>query len=130
MGTTKKTVEDRLIDRLDGLFHLLSIPDHDWVVLSILELDDFQLASRLSFFLWGSIPDEPLLELAAQNKLRQPEVLRTQIHRMMNNHKLKRFADAHQGEYGRVVYDLKGQFGVDPDVLRERFAFYFEAFDL
>ncbi len=57
-------------------------------------LDDFQLASRLSFFLWGSIPDETLLDLAAEKKLRQPKVLRAQAQRMMNDPKLKRFADA------------------------------------
>jgi len=38
------------------------------------------------------------------------------------------FVDSHKGEYGRVVYDLKGQFGVDPNQLRERFDFYFQAF--
>ncbi len=42
---------------------------------------------------------------------------------------LQRFVDDHpRGKYGRVVYDLKGDFGVDPDALRERFAFYFGRF--
>ncbi|MEH6584113.1 MAG: sulfotransferase [Halioglobus sp.] len=41
---------------------------------------------------------------------------------------LGQFVDAHKGNYGRVIYDLKGQFGVDPDELRKRFSFYFEAF--
>ena len=41
---------------------------------------------------------------------------------------LSQFVDDHQGEYGRVVYDLEGQFGVKPDELRKRFDFYFEAF--
>lgn len=41
---------------------------------------------------------------------------------------LTQFVDVHKDDYGRVVYDLKGQFGVDPDQLRERFAFYFDAF--
>jgi hypothetical protein len=41
---------------------------------------------------------------------------------------LSDFVDEHKGEYGRVVYDLQGQFGVDPDALRERFSFYYEAF--
>ena len=44
---------------------------------------------------------------------------------------LKRFLDDNQrGKYGRVVYDLKGDFGIDPDALRERFSFYFEAFPI
>lgn len=41
---------------------------------------------------------------------------------------LSHFVDEHKDEYGHVVYDLKGQFGVDPEALRERFSFYYEAF--
>jgi Sulfotransferase family len=41
---------------------------------------------------------------------------------------LKAFSSAHRGDYGQVRYDLQGQFGVDPATLRQRFAFYFEAF--
>ena len=33
-----------------------------------------------------------------------------------------------RGKYGRVVYDLRSDFGIDPDVLRKRFEFYFERF--
>ncbi|NND67918.1 MAG: sulfotransferase, partial [Halioglobus sp.] len=37
--------------------------------------------------------------------------------------------DAHpRGKHGQVVYDLRGDFGVEPDVLRKRFDFYFERF--
>lgn len=43
-------------------------------------------------------------------------------------HELTRFVDDHKGNYGRVVYDLKGQFGADPHALRERFKFYYDAF--
>jgi len=41
---------------------------------------------------------------------------------------LSGFVEDHREDYGRVVYDLKGQFGVDPDALRERFDFYYQAF--
>ncbi|MBW2422476.1 MAG: sulfotransferase [Deltaproteobacteria bacterium] len=44
---------------------------------------------------------------------------------------LQRFLDAHpRGKHGRVVYDLKADFGVDPDALRRRFDFYFERFPI
>jgi hypothetical protein len=46
-------------------------------------LDDVALASRLSFFLWSSLPDEPLLTLAAQGKLSDPLVLDQQVKRML-----------------------------------------------
>ena len=46
-------------------------------------ISDFELASRLSFFLWSSIPDEELLGVAERGQLRQPEVLEAQVRRML-----------------------------------------------
>src|SRR5205807_7951903 len=56
-------------------------------------LDEFALASRLSYFLWSSMPDEELLRLAAQNKLRQN--LSAQVARLL--------ADKRSGEFVRNV---------------------------
>jgi hypothetical protein len=47
------------------------------------KISDVELASRLSFFLWSSIPDDQLLDLAIQNKLRSPGVLEAQVRRML-----------------------------------------------
>lgn len=57
-------------------------------------LDDFALASRLSFFLWNSPPDEELRKLAAAGKLHEPAVLRAQTDRMLSDAKSRRFVDA------------------------------------
>jgi mono/diheme cytochrome c family protein len=46
-------------------------------------LSDLELASRLSFFLWSSIPDEPLLKLAESGELSKPQTLRLQVRRML-----------------------------------------------
>src|SRR5260370_14853599 len=46
-------------------------------------VSDFELASRLSFFLWSSIPDNQLLNLAAAGKLKEPAVLEQQVRRML-----------------------------------------------
>ncbi len=46
-------------------------------------LTDVELATRLSFFLWSSLPDEELLTLAEKGQLSQPEVLKAQVHRMI-----------------------------------------------
>ena len=46
-------------------------------------ISDLELASRLSYFLWSSMPDDTLLELAAGERLHQPEVLHTQVRRML-----------------------------------------------
>jgi len=50
---------------------------------AVFRLDDIALASRLSFFLWSSIPDDQLLTLAAQGKLKDPAVLEQQVRRML-----------------------------------------------
>ena len=62
-------------------------------------IDDFELASRLSFFLWGSIPDHTLLELAAAGNLKKPEILDAQFQRMMKDRKLKRFCDSFPSQW-------------------------------
>ena len=62
-------------------------------------IDDYELASRLSFFLWGSIPDQTLLNLAAENKLSEPDILTTQVNRMLKDHKLKRFCDSFPSQW-------------------------------
>lgn len=46
-------------------------------------VSDVELASRLSFFLWSSVPDDELLTLAEQNRLHEPEILQAQVRRML-----------------------------------------------
>ena len=46
-------------------------------------VSDFELASRMSFFLWSSVPDDSLLDAASSNRLREPDVLERQIRRML-----------------------------------------------
>jgi mono/diheme cytochrome c family protein len=58
------------------------------------QLTPWELASRLSYFLWGSMPDDHLLELARQGTLGQAETLRTEVRRMLADPKALRFADA------------------------------------
>jgi len=50
---------------------------------TVYRLSDLELASRLSFFLWSSGPDETLLNLASQGKLRDPAVLEQQVRRLL-----------------------------------------------
>jgi len=55
---------------------------------------NLDLASRLSFFLWGSVPDDQLLEVAMEATLRQDEQLTKQVDRMLTDEKVKRFCDS------------------------------------
>jgi hypothetical protein len=57
-------------------------------------LDDYALASRLSFFLWNAPPDEELRALSARGELHQPHVLRAQTERLLNDAKSRQFIDA------------------------------------
>ena len=61
-------------------------------------LSDVDLASRLSFFLWASVPDEELLELAEASRLSEPTVLEQQVDRMLNDPRAETLASrfAHQ----------------------------------
>ncbi|MFT4546145.1 MAG: hypothetical protein ACI9MB_000086, partial [Verrucomicrobiales bacterium] len=55
-------------------------------------ISDIGLASRLSFFLWSSIPDEELLKLAREGKLKEPTVLTAQVTRMLVDSRSSRFS--------------------------------------
>jgi mono/diheme cytochrome c family protein len=57
------------------------------------KLDDFALASRLSYFLWSTMPDEELLTLAEKQKLGKPETLRKQVERMLKDPKAAAFTE-------------------------------------
>ena len=54
-------------------------------------LDQFSIATRLSYFLWKSIPDERLFELAREKKLTDPKILKQQINRMLADKRAQRF---------------------------------------
>ena len=52
---------------------------------TVYRLDDVELASRLSFFLWSSIPDAELLDFAGRGQLKDPVVLERQVRRMLDD---------------------------------------------
>jgi hypothetical protein len=83
-------------------------------------LNDFDLASRLSFFLWGSIPDQTLLDAAATGKLHEPKVLVQQVERMLQDKRLKRFCDSFPAQWLQLEHIISST----PD--RQRYPqFYF-----
>ncbi len=57
-------------------------------------LDDSAIASRLSYALWCSMPDEELIRLASQNELREREILAKQVERLLTDAKSKRFVQS------------------------------------
>lgn len=75
-------------------------------------ISDLELASRLSFFLWSSIPDEELLSLAEQGKLRDPQVLRGQVGRMVADRRSDALVENFAGQW----LFLRNVDKVDPDL--------------
>jgi hypothetical protein len=63
------------------------------------EISGFELASRLSFFLWSSIPDEELLGLAERGRLKDPAVLEQQVRRMLADARAKTLVDNFAGQW-------------------------------
>ncbi len=62
-------------------------------------ISDLELASRLSFFLWSSIPDEELLKVAASDKLDDPMVLEQQTRRMLGDERARALIDNLAGQW-------------------------------
>ena len=65
-------------------------------------ISDLELASRLSFFLWSSIPDEELIRLGAESRLHEPDVLRQQVARMLADPRSKAFVENFTGQWLNV----------------------------
>ena len=66
---------------------------------TVYALSDLSLASRLSFFLWSSIPDDELLALAEAGRLREPGVLEAQVGRMIADPKADAFVENFAGQW-------------------------------
>ncbi|HEU0120542.1 MAG TPA: DUF1588 domain-containing protein [Bryobacteraceae bacterium] len=76
-------------------------------------MDQYSMASRLSYFLWGSMPDELLFDLAARNKLQDPEVLRQLVRIMLRNDRSVEFAQSFVEQWLHTR-ELSGDKAPDP----------------
>jgi len=65
-------------------------------------ISDLELASRLSFFLWSSIPDEQLIEIASQGRLHDEKVLEEQVQRMIADPRADEFIENFTGQWLNV----------------------------
>jgi mono/diheme cytochrome c family protein len=84
---------------------------------AVYHISDLELASRLSFFLWSTGPDEQLLNLATLGKLKEPAVLDSQVKRMLADPKSKALVDnfADQWLYLRNLKNINPDFETFPD---------------
>ncbi len=84
-------------------------------------LNDFQLATRLSYFLWSTMPDDELLKLAEENRLRDPAELRKQVERMLLDERARSLAT----EFASQWFGLRNLEGIERD--NQKFPHYDEA---
>ncbi len=77
-------------------------------------LNDYELASRLSYFLWSSMPDEELFAAARAGKLKRPRELRAQLDRMLNDSRIARFKDSFPRQW--LELGKLGMFPPDPKI--------------
>ena len=95
------------------------------------QLDAYELANRLSYFLWSTMPDAELFALAKSGKLKEPIVLRQQIARLLNDERSARFGNSFADQWlsldklGSMPPDAKGEFrdyyrqNLEPAMLEE-----------
>ena len=91
------TFEDAMVEVLatalatpEFLYLTQRVPSNE--TKSLAKISELELASRLSVFLWSSIPDDALLKLAQEGKLREPTVLAAQVKRMLADPRSRRFS--------------------------------------
>jgi hypothetical protein len=89
-------------------------------------LNDLEIASRLSFFLWSSIPDDELLNVAAAGKLKDPAVLEQQVRRMLADPRSRALVDNFAGQWlflrnMRIAVPSEDQFPNFDENVREAF---------
>jgi mono/diheme cytochrome c family protein len=119
-----------------GLKAILISPDFLFLREKPGKLDDVALASRLSYFLWSSMPDEELLAAAEKAELAKPEALRRQVERMLKDGKAKAFTENFAGQWLnlRAIDDTVPDPGLYPEydddlkgsMLREPYLYFEE----
>lgn len=80
-------------------------------------ITDFELANRLSYLFWSSMPDDPLFDLARQGVLHEPEMLASELDRILLDSKTERFLDAFPKQW--LQLHRVGMFQPDPQLYPE-----------
>jgi Protein of unknown function (DUF1592)/Protein of unknown function (DUF1588)/Protein of unknown function (DUF1587)/Protein of unknown function (DUF1585)/Protein of unknown function (DUF1595) len=90
---------ERILVSPDFLFRIEQEPPTRASGASAYRLSDVELASRMSFFLWSSIPDDELLDLAEHGKLKDPATLERQVRRMLHDPRSNALVDNFAGQW-------------------------------
>ncbi len=114
--------------------HFLFRLEGDPAAASERELDDWELATRLSYFLWSTMPDDELFQLAEAGRLHEPDVLDAQVRRMLRDGRSRALVENFGGQWlnlgqlDEIRPDTKTFKGFDEqlkqDMKRETLAFF------
>src|SRR3954447_1368220 len=104
---------ERILVRPDFLFRIEQEPQTR-AAAGAYRLSDVELASRISFFLWSSIPDDELLDVAEHGKLKDPAMLERQVRRMLADPRSKALVDNFVGQW-LVLRNIRDA-SPDPDL--------------
>lgn len=102
---------------IETMTAMLASPDFLYLREDEGKLNPYQLASRLSYFFWSTMPDEELFSLATSGKLTEPGVLKKQIMRLFEDERSQRFSDSFVNQW----LSLKTLGTMPPDSKRFRF---------
>jgi len=102
----------RILMSPDFLFRLEQVPENAEPG-EVFAISDLELASRLSFFLWSSVPDDELIDLAAANRLSNPATLERQVTRMLKDERSQALVRNFAGQW----FHLRNLNSADPDGL-------------
>jgi len=104
-GRTKGSFDDgiemalrRILASPEFMFRFERDPD-DIAPGDVYRINDIELASRLAFFLWSSIPDDELLDLASQGRLSEPAVVGQQVDRMLADQRSEALVENFAGQW-------------------------------
>ena len=111
-----QTALERILIDPEFLFRIERDPDST-APGDIYRLTDLELASRLSFFVWSSIPDDTLLDVAARGELSDPAVLERQVRRMLADPRSRALVDNFAGQW-LMLRNVRG-FTPDPKIFPE-----------
>ncbi len=127
----RPSCDDAQAAMIETLATVISSP-HFLYIVQTPQPTDYDLATRLAMFLWSSVPDQPLLQLAASGSLSDPAILTQQIERMLTDERAERLAHHFVRQwlgmtlldYQEIDKDLRSAMGREPiemfaEMLRE-----------
>lgn len=105
---------------IETMSAMMASPDFLYLREDEGELDDFQLASRLSYLFWSTMPDTALFSLASSGRLKDPRVLSQQVDRLLNDSRSQQFSDSFASQW--LSLDTLGT--MPPDNKQKEFRLY------